>query len=163
MHEIERRSFLHGLRRFGAGIVTLGAAATLSPVVPAVAQGGQISVFKSPYCGCCGKWVNHLRAEGFDVAVRDMDDLETVKRMAGVPARLESCHTASVDGYIIEGHVPAEAVRRLLDGETGYRGIAVPGMPIGSPGMEGGTPEPYTVYGFDAKGRIEAFMSVPVR
>lgn len=163
MPDIQRRNFLHGLSRAGAGVATLGAVLALWPAGLVAAQESQITVFKSPYCGCCGKWVDYMRAAGFQVAVRDMEDLASVKRMAGVPAQLESCHTASVNGYIIEGHVPAEAVHRMLSGETGYRGIAVPGMPIGSPGMEGGTPEPYAVYGFDGKGRIEAFMSVPAR
>ncbi len=159
----DRRKFLHILRGLGAGAVMSGMALMLLPVAPAAAEESQVTVFKSPYCGCCAKWVDHMRAAGFTVAVRDMEDLTSVKKMAGVPAELESCHTASVGGYIIEGHVPPEAVRRLLSGETGYRGLAVPGMPSGSPGMEGGTPEPYVVYGFDASGRAEPVMSVPAR
>lgn len=163
MPQNDKRKLLQMLRGLGVGAVMSGVALALLPLASAVAEEGEITVFKSPYCGCCAKWVDYMRAAGFQVAVRDMDDVTTVKRMAGVPAPLESCHTATVQGYVIEGHVPVEAVRRLLSGETGYRGLSAPGMPSGSPGMEGGTPEPYTVYGFDAKGNAEAFMSIPAR
>ena len=138
--------------------------ALLSQPMPAAAAGpAEMVVFKSPYCGCCSNWVDHMRSEGFQVTVQDMDELASVKKMAGVPAALESCHTASLQGYVIEGHVPAAAVRRRVSGDTAYRGLAVPGMPSGSPGMEGGAPEPYVVYGFDGSGKAEPFMSVPAR
>ena len=105
--------------------------------VAAVAQNQTpITVFKSPSCGCCGKWVEYMRSHGFTVATRDMEDLEAIKKMAGVPDGLQSCHTATVGGYVVEGHVPVEAVRRLLRERPKTRGIAVPGMPAGSPGME---------------------------
>lgn len=107
-----------------------------------------ISVYASPYCGCCGDWVEHLRSAGFAAEVTHVDDVAPMKRMAGVPQGLASCHTASVDGYVVEGHVPAPVIRRLLRERPQVRGIAVPGMPIGSPGMEGPSPEPYTVYSF---------------
>ena len=88
-----------------------------------------MTVFKSPYCGCCGKWVEYMQNHGFDVTVRDMDDLEMVKKTAGVPSELESCHTAALGGYVIEGHVPIEAIRLLLREDRDVRGLAVPGMP----------------------------------
>lgn len=109
-----------------------------------------MTVFKSPWCGCCGAWVDHVRAAGFPVTVRLMEDLDRVKAMAGVPANAQSCHTALIDGYVVEGHVPADVIGRFLAAAPDARGIAVPGMPTGSPGMEGPNPVPYTVYSFAA-------------
>lgn len=107
----------------------------------------RILVHKTPTCGCCKVWVEHLIADGFAVEVRDVDDLGPVKTRVGVPAGKGSCHTAEVEGYFVEGHVPAEDIRRLLAERPQARGITVPGMPLGSPGMEvpSGRVEPYTV------------------
>lgn len=104
-----------------------------------------ITVWKDPNCGCCGGWVEHLRRNGFAVTVIETSDVQSVKAQRDVPAELASCHTAEISGYTIEGHVPAQAIVRLLAEKPAGRGLAVPGMPIGSPGMEGGTPEPYDV------------------
>ena len=97
-----------------------------------------VEVVKSPYCGCCTQWVEHLRAAGFEVRVTDIEDVTPTARRLGVPDDLRSCHTASAGGYAIEGHVPAADIRRLLAERPDAAGIAVPGMPIGSPGMEQG-------------------------
>ncbi len=102
--------------------------------VPADAT--DVTVYKSPWCGCCGAWVDHLRDNGFDVRVEEQEDLAPVKARLGVPPELQSCHTAIVDGYAIEGHVPAADIHRLLTERPAAKGLAVPGMPIGSPGME---------------------------
>jgi hypothetical protein len=114
-----------------------------------------IRVTKDPGCGCCGEWVEHLRAEGFAVSVTDTARLNPVKARLGVPQDLWSCHTAQVEGYVVEGHVPAVAIRRLLAERPEAAGLAVPGMPIGSPGMEveGSPPEEYTVVLFGGFGR----------
>ena len=104
-----------------------------------------IKVSKDPNCGCCTGWVEHLRSNGFVAAVTNSADMQAVKVRLGVPEELASCHTAEIAGYVIEGHVPARAIRRLLAEKPAARGLAVPGMPIGSPGMEGGTPEVYEV------------------
>jgi hypothetical protein len=106
-----------------------------------------VVVHKSPTCGCCGKWVDHLRAAGFPVEVREVADLGPVKARVGVPPAKGSCHTAEVGGYFVEGHVPAEDVRRLLAEKPKARGLTVPAMPIGSPGMEvpSGEVQPYAV------------------
>lgn len=112
-----------------------------------------IKVWKDPNCGCCTGWVEHLRANGFAATVSETAAMSDVKARLGVPAELASCHTAEIEGYIIEGHVPAHAIRRLLDEKAAGRGLAVPGMPIGSPGMEGGAPELYDVVLFGAKSR----------
>jgi len=102
------------------------------------AAAATIEVVKSPYCGCCGHWVDYLRAEGFEVRVVEAEDVTPAARALGVPDDLRSCHTASIDGYAVEGHVPAADIRRLLAERPDAAGIAVPGMPVGSPGMEQG-------------------------
>jgi hypothetical protein len=94
-----------------------------------------ITVYKAPNCGCCIKWVDYLRGEGFEVKVINQSNLGPVKQRAGVPPEMASCHTAQVDGYVIEGHVPATAIRKLLQERPATRGLAVPGMPDNSPGM----------------------------
>lgn len=130
-----------------------------------VASAGEtaVTVFKSPSCGCCAKWVDHLRGHGFKVQVHDRDDLDMVKRMLGIPEDLQSCHTATVDGYVVEGHVPAKAMQRLLSERPEVKGLAVPGMPAGSPGMEGPRAESYLIYGFEGNGERSVFESVPAR
>ena len=111
---------------------------------PALAS---VLVHKNPSCGCCELWVEHLRKAGFEVAVRDEDDLNAVKERLGVPYGKGSCHTAEVGGYIVEGHVPVEDIKRLLTEKPDARGLVLPGMPLGSPGMEApdGSVKPYTV------------------
>ena len=126
------------------GVAPLGVGACLS--LPAFAQTGPtITVHRDPGCGCCGGWVEHLERSGFATTVIASRDVQAVKRRLGVPAELASCHTAEVGGYVVEGHVPASAIRRLLAERPEATGLAVPGMPAGSPGMEGGTPETYAV------------------
>jgi len=110
-----------------------------------------IKVWKDPNCGCCSGWVEHLRRSGFEVTAIDTADLAAIKTELGVPAALASCHTAKLDTYVIEGHVPAAAIRRLLAERPTALGLAVPGMPVGSPGMEGGTPQAYDVVLFQAQ------------
>jgi hypothetical protein len=120
----------------------------------------EVVVYKSPWCGCCEGWVDHMRASGFEVTVREQEDLSAIKRMSGVPEELESCHTAFVGGYAIEGHVPAGAIERLLAERPQVRGLAVPGMPIGSPGMEGADAEPYEVMTFTQGGATNVYERV---
>jgi hypothetical protein len=111
-----------------------------------------ITVHKDPTCGCCSGWVKHLQLAGFGTKVIDTTDLDAVKRRLGVPDDLAACHTAEVAGYIIEGHVPAAALKRFLAEKPNAKGLAVPGMPIGSPGMEGGRSEKYDVVLFGQNG-----------
>lgn len=105
-------------------------------VAAAAASLPAMLVHKSPTCGCCSTWIEHMRAAGFAVEVRDVEDMGPVKEALGVPYGKGSCHTAEIDGYFIEGHVPAQDVKRLLAERPAARGLAVPGMPAGSPGME---------------------------
>ncbi len=107
-------------------------------------------VYKSPSCGCCGGYVEHLRASGFSVNVKSMDDVMPIRERLGVPDDLWSCHTAMVGGYVVEGHVPLVAVRRLLAEKPAVTGIALPGMLEGSPGMSGPKSEPFVIQSFGA-------------
>ncbi|MEQ8331347.1 MAG: DUF411 domain-containing protein [Longimicrobiales bacterium] len=132
---------------------TVASAAELPPIV----------VYKTASCGCCKGWVEHLQAAGFEVDARDTRELMAVKIDAGVPTQMSSCHTALVDGYVVEGHVPADVVARLLAERPDVAGIAVPGMPIGSPGMEGPGARPYEVHAFHADGTTEVFAEVDPR
>lgn len=121
-----------------------------------------MTVYKSPTCGCCSAWIDHVREAGFTVEVVEESDVGSSKRELGVPARLGSCHTAVIDGYVIEGHVPAADIRRLLAERPAGKGIAVPGMPIGSPGMEmGERRDPYEVLIFSERGETTVFSSHP--
>ena len=122
-----------------------------------------VLVYKTPTCGCCNGWIEHLEAAGFTVDARNVRDLMTIKVDGGVPTGASSCHTAIVDGYIVEGHVPADQVKRLLAERPAVAGIAVPGMPIGSPGMEGRNPQPYEVLSFAHDGTTEVFAEVDPR
>jgi len=107
------------------------------------ANAAQLTVLKSPYCGCCAKWIEHVQQHGFTVKVVATEDMNAVKQRLGVPDRLASCHTTMASGYFIEGHVPAADIKRLLAQKPKATGIAVPGMPGGSPGMETAAKEPY--------------------
>ena len=119
-----------------------------------------VEMTKRPNCGCCNAWADHLRAEGFKVKITESDELWNVKRRVGIPQDLDACHTAKVGGYIVEGHVPASDIKRLLSERPGVKGLAVPGMPIGSPGMEmDGRSEPYNVIAFDGEGETKVFRS----
>ena len=124
----------------------------------------QITVYKTSTCGCCAKWVDHMRANGFTAEVHDVPSTAPYRQKFGVPERLMSCHTAVVSGYAVEGHVPAADVQRLLKSKRKVKGIAVPGMPIGSPGMEQGSrQDAYAVLAFDEQGRISEFTKYPSR
>ena len=123
------------------------------------ADPGSVTVYKTPTCGCCVKWIDHLEAGGLTVEAVDLDSVAGIKREHGVPNELASCHTALVDGYVIEGHVPVEDVLRLLEERPDVAGLAVPEMPIGSPGMEGPNPERYEVIAFTEQGDTHTYAT----
>ncbi len=131
--------------------IMLIAAVPLALRGAAAASRPHMVVHKDPDCGCCDGWVAHVRRAGFGVTVHETSDLNPVKSRLGIPDALASCHTAELDGYVIEGHVPARAIERLLAERPQARGLAVPGMPAGSPGM-GGVPEVYEVVLFGPAG-----------
>ena len=124
-----------------------------------VAPGTRMVVHKTPSCGCCRNWVEMMQTAGFTVEVHDTDNVDPVKREHGLPGHLASCHTAIVDGYVVEGHVPAEVIARMLRERPQVAGIAVPGMPVGSPGMEvpGGRKDPYDIIAFTRDGQVSVY------
>jgi len=137
----------------GAAVVSANAHDHAAPVA--------VTVYKNAQCGCCRKWVDHLREQGFEVTAKDVDDLAAIKTKLGVPPSLTSCHTAIVGQYVVEGHVPAGDIRKLLAEKPRVAGIGVPGMPVGSPGME--VPDMpadrYNVMAFAKDGKEKVFAS----
>lgn len=129
------------------------------PSSPAKKALPKVLVHKSESCGCCGAWVDHLRATGFTVEVRNSDDLQAVKQRLGIGPSMMSCHTAEVDGYFVEGHVPASDILRLLAEKPDVKGLVLPGMPMGSPGMEmpDGRVQPYVVSSVDKQGQLSDY------
>jgi len=157
------------------GYVVLGAilvigTATLLAISPAnddgadaiivrSASAAEVVVYKSPTCGCCEGWAKHMQEAGFSVRVNDRTDLVQIKQRVGVPPRLYSCHTAVIGGKVVEGHVPASAVRQYLDAGAPGDGLGTPGMPPGSPGMPSLNPKPYDVFAFDGMA-VEVFQHI---
>jgi hypothetical protein len=137
-----------------------GLVAVVVPLVLLATQQGAAAdmvVYKSPTCGCCDKCVKHIEDAGFTVDVENRRDLSPVKRELGVPGRMQSCHTAKVGDYIVEGHVPADVVKRMLGEKPDIKGLAVPGMPMGSPGMEGPRKDPYNVMAIGQDGQVQVY------
>ena len=122
------------------------------------AHAAALTVYKSATCGCCAKWVEHVEKHGFTVTVVNVDDIMAFKAKAGIPDKLVSCHTSKVGGYVVEGHVPAADIKKLLAAKPKAKGILLPGMPMGSPGMEhGGHSQPYEVLLLKADGQTSSF------
>jgi len=149
---MERRDFVRTALGAGAALVVV------SPALRASAAPVAMTVYKSPLRGCCGEWVKHVQAAGFTVRVVAVDDVAEVNRTAGVPDALEGCHTALVGAYVISGHVPADLVQKMLAEKPKFTGLAVPGMPQGSPGMEQGQArQHYDVVSFDRSGKTSVY------
>lgn len=154
---LTRRALLQSLA--GATLIAIAAARPVRAAAP------ELQVWKTPTCGCCNDWIRHLKENGFAVRAIDVPDTAPIRSRAGIPARLGSCHTALVDGYAIEGHVPAREIQRLLRERPKAVGITVPGMPIGSPGMDGPAygyrEDPYDVLLVRADGSTQVFARYP--
>lgn len=146
---LDRRGFL-----FTAGALAVAGCAQ-------AADARALTIYKSPTCGCCGAWADQMRMAGFVTEIVEQDDLAPVRERYGVPQELASCHTGVIGGYFVEGHIPAEDVRRLLDERPKARGLAVPGMPLGSPGMEvpDGRRDPYQVLLVARSGAVSAYAT----
>jgi hypothetical protein len=144
-------------------VVVFSVALAAGVVAQAQKSAPTMEVFKSPTCGCCSKWVEHVQEAGFTVKVTDVSDaaLDALKQKHGIPRTAQSCHTGLVEGYVVEGHVPVSEVQRLLKERPAVSGIAVGGMPIGSPGMEvpGQRPQSYNVITFDKQGAVSVFST----
>jgi hypothetical protein len=153
---ISRRMFVGQAAGFG---VALAGGKELWAAMAGSAADPTMTIYMSPTCGCCAKWVDHVKAAGFKTVVQEDQDMDTVKESLGVPRDMRSCHTAQVDKYLIEGHVPAEDVKKLLAQRPKAAGLAAPGMPASSPGMAvAGEPhEPYDVLLFQSDGKSEVF------
>ncbi len=150
----------NSLKGMGLGALVVLIAGTAFVTLSSREAGAlEITVYKTATCGCCSKWIAHLEANGFEVVAHDMADMTSVKIENGIHREFSSCHTAVIDGYVIEGHVPAEDIQRLLRDRPAVAGIAVPGMPMGSPGMEGPNPRAYDVLTFDNLGRTSVYAS----
>jgi hypothetical protein len=150
-------------RRKFLGTVMAGAAVTALPALAATSL-PLVQVFKSPTCGCCGAWVDHLKVAGFPVKVTEVADTTVTSKRYGLPEKFSSCHTGVVNGYIVEGHVPADEVKRMLALKPVAIGLAVPDMPAGSPGMEvGNLKDPYDVLLIDRSGQATVFARYPKR
>lgn len=140
-----------------------GCAAANNPSTNTNTSKPVITVYKSPTCGCCGGWIAYMASNGYSVMTEDINDVTAIKEQYQIPLELYSCHTATVDGYVLEGHVPVDAIERLLQERPDVVGIAVPGMPSGSPGMEvaGGKVEPYDVLTFNQAGQTAVYERYP--
>jgi hypothetical protein len=147
-----------------AGVVAVPAYALQRATQPqakqAEATGQAITVYRTASCGCCGKWVDHLKVAGFAPTVHMVESTDTAPPRKGLPAELRSCHSATLEGYNVEGHVPVDVIRQLLKDRPKVVGIAVPGMPAGSPGMESPQPVAYDVIAYDAAGKTSVFARV---
>ncbi|MBI2408792.1 MAG: DUF411 domain-containing protein [Gemmatimonadetes bacterium] len=157
---LSRRSFL-SYAGGGAAVLLVARELRAAPTSSADAASARAKavVYLSPACGCCADWVKHLKQNQFDVEVRTLEDVDPIKRQHKVPERLWACHTAVVDGVVVEGHVPADLITRVLrERPAGVAGLAVAGMPMGSPGMEHGDhKEPYDVLAFSGRGESKVF------
>lgn len=153
---ISRRCFAGQVAGFG---FALAGGKSLWATIPGSAADPTMTIYMSPTCGCCAKWVDHVKAAGFTAVVHEEQDMDTVKVSLGVPRDMRSCHTAQVEKYLIEGHVPAEDIRTLLARKPQAAGLAAPGMPASSPGMAvAGEPhEPFDVLLFQRDGTSEVF------
>ena len=144
-----------------AALLAVGGIVATPPIIGALrpATAAEITVYKSPSCGCCGKWIEHMKAAGFTVRVENVPDVAPIKHRHAIPKELWSCHTSRIGDYAIEGHVPSDVIRQLVRERKAVAGIAVPGMPQGAPGMEQGSlrKDPYEVLAFTAEGRVETY------
>jgi hypothetical protein len=155
---MHRRDFIGSFTLAAVGIAAIARTARGAGVFGAAPPLPPMTVYKTPTCGCCKDWVKHVEAAGFRVKAVDMDDLSPIKRSAGVPPAMESCHTALVGPYVVEGHVPADVVKKMLDEKPKIVGLAVPGMVVGSPGMEqGNVKQPYNVVAFTRDGKSSVY------
>jgi hypothetical protein len=125
---------------------------TVLGLTPVAAEQLKATMFKQPFCGCCDGHADHLRQNGYDVTVQQSENLSSIKKRYRVPQEFEGCHTTIIGGYVVEGHVPANIIRRLLKEGPAVRGISLPGMPDGSPGMAGEKKEPFVIYSFGGDG-----------
>lgn len=151
--------FTNRARTLAVLIAAIGMSLTASAQPKPAQAKPHLAVYKSPTCGCCGQWIEYMQSKGFTTTTTNMADAVPIKIKHGVPAQLHSCHTSLIGGYVIEGHVPAEDILRLLRERPAIVGLAAPGMPAGSPGMDVPNSPPYDVLAFDKDGRTRVFAT----
>lgn len=156
--------FTHVLLLVGAlligGVIYLNASGGAVPVEAADLKGLAAVVYKSPTCGCCQNYVSYLRKAGLKVTVEETSNMNEIKQRYGVPAALSSCHTVAIGDYVVEGHIPVEAIAKLMKDRPALAGIALPGMPVGSPGMPGPKSGAWDIYGLSKSGEQSVFMTL---
>jgi len=161
---------LNGIKRLLIGVLAVLLLSACSLAAPAPAREAQVAavprtmtVYKSPSCGCCSLWIDYLEERGYTITIEDYVNMTPIKADYNVPLPLQSCHTAIIEGYVIEGHVPLQDIERLLTERPAVLGLAVPGMPVGAPGMEvaGTPPDAFDVIAFDAAGNMQVYTSHP--
>ena len=148
---LSRRDWLRSSALASAALLVRSRAGLAEPPLPVV------TVYKDPGCECCARWIKHLSSNGFVVTVHDMVKMDEIKATMNVPEALQSCHTAVVGPYVVEGHVPADLIKKALKDKPAIAGLAVPGMVTGSPGMEGGTPQHYDVVAWERSGKTHVY------
>jgi|SRR3989344_86506 len=141
----------------GFGFIIFNKESNIGNSILADVQGQEVVVYKSPTCGCCSVYATYLKKKGFKVMIEDVTDMSSVKRGNGIPPELSSCHTSLVGGYVVEGHIPVEAIQKLLSEKPAIKGIAMPGMPVGSPGMPGTKEFPFEIWKLGEEG---LFMTI---
>ena len=154
-----KRMTRRSLRTTAIAILTAALAATAPQAQTKAEADRHLRVYKSPTCGCCANWIRYMEKNGFTATATDVADVTPVKVQNGVPTRASSCHTTLIGGYVIEGHVPVEDIRRLLKEKPAIAGLAAPGMPAGSPGMDVPNSPPYDVMAFDKNGKMSVFAT----
>jgi hypothetical protein len=151
----ERMKVMNKLSRtIISGLMTMTIMAISSLALADEKGSPEINVYKSPTCGCCERWIEHLQDNGFRVKAHNLDNMYELKQANGITSETASCHTALIENYVVEGHVPADVIKKLLAERPDVKGIAVPGMPLGSPGMESNIEQPYDILTFDAQGNV---------
>jgi hypothetical protein len=141
-------------------LIALGAVAGWSPLLAAETKRLPVMLYKTPGCECCSGYADYLRSHDFTVTVKETEKLAAITGKAGVPPELQGCHTSFVGGYVIDGHVPIEAVQKLLAERPAIKGLALAGMPPGSPGMPGPKQEPFTIHAIDKEGKTSVYMTL---
>ena len=145
------------IRGIAGSLIVAGGTMVIAASGAQAEPAGKATLYKDPSCGCCTGYAEHLQRNGYDVEVQNVGNIEVTKKMAGVPDELASCHTMVIGGYVVEGHVPLDVVAQLLDEKPKVRGIALPGMPMGSPGMNGEKTEPFEIRAFGRDGSHDVY------
>ncbi|MGK0273326.1 MAG: hypothetical protein ACI88H_004006 [Cocleimonas sp.] len=159
MKKLFKRKYLSGIVIISLFLIAVGIIFLNSKPINADSTLPIVTVYKTPTCGCCKKWIRHLQSNGFIVKTKNLNSLRSIKEELGIEPKFRSCHTAKIGNYYVEGHVPAEDIKKMLSDASDINGLAVPGMPMGSPGMEGLSKDDYDVLAIQNDGRYSTYNS----